>query len=180
MFQLTPDLRFDKPALHSLVDLVNQEFSLGVTYENATIVSVEPFVDPGLTGNDLNDMQVFPTRIRVNIHLPRIDRTQEVELLYQRLVLASYLYQRVLASAETDLPALLVDYFDTTPETAIGDALAYLDTEYGVQIGLNECRVDNRLHEISADGSWPVIVTPNDDNPLWVGSVALRGRTAAA
>jgi hypothetical protein len=177
---LTPDLRFDQPVLQTLVDLMNRTLSQNIPYENVELVAVEPFVDPGLTTDDMRELRTFTTRAQLRVLMAGDEAAQEVEIVYERLVLATYLYRTAVLAPDATFPAVLVDFYDTTPETTASDALAYLDSEYNVQITAEECVIDSQIGSPFPDGSWSVVITPIATNPIWVGPVVLRARQIAA
>lgn len=174
MFDAWVDTRFDKPSLHAMVDLINKFNFMGFQYHEISIESVEPFDGPPLSPNDLVIQTSIDTKALIRYRKNGEGEGTVLRTLYSRILLAAYIYQRVLEPEILDAyPAVVKDYFATTPETAVEDALTYLDSEYGIQLTLQECTVVNASDSPAADGSWMVTVTPVLDHPIWIGPVVL-------
>ncbi len=162
--------RFDKPAVHVLVDLINRSYGLKLAPESVSLLEVESLVPDELTTADILQRATFPTRAKLHLQM----NDQEVEVFYHRLLLPCYLYRRALMVKNPDLPMLITDSFVSKPHTVTTDALSYIRREHRVLLTAEECTIEEFPQEVALDGSWPVLVTPIAEHPVWVGPIVLH------
>lgn len=169
---VTPDHRFDKPSLDSLLELLKQQRYVTLNPSHVVILNVSAYVGPELTTEQVIEQTTFDTQLRLRLSVPE-KAPEELTFLYSRLLLSAFLYRHIVVPQQLKVPALLIDRFETTVDTYAVDALAYLKSEYKVQLSLDECGIASRHASPHLDGTWDVIITPNVNHPVWVGPVVL-------
>lgn len=166
------DTRFDKPSLESLLDLLKQQRYLTFDPAHVEILTVSPYTGPELTTKAVLEQTLFPTSVRLRLSVPE-NEPEELSIQYLRLLLAAFVYRHIVIPRLLVAPAILTDRFETTISTCTVDALAYLKSEYAVELSAEECLVVSGHETPNVDGTWTVTVTPNDNHPIWVGPVVL-------
>ena len=167
-----PDLRFDKPSKECLLDLIQRQRYLQFDPAHVEIVSITPSDAQALSTEHVLLRTVFDTTAELEISLPN-KPAEVIKVQYFRMLLPAFLYKELIRPQKTLEAFLLMDRFETTIATAAADALAYLKSEYHVELSLDECEVHSHHTTPYLDGSWDVVVAPNPTHPIWVGPVLL-------
>lgn len=148
MYYGTPfPLRFNKPAVEAVIDLINQSNSTNLEYSQLT-VGAPVVVYPASAGRN--------TRIACTL-MDREDPKGTANLYYNRLDLAKYI---------GPLPV----YVEATEFTAPQAAIDILNSLFHIGIGETQASFDWLLDEPDVNGCWPVVVDPLDEHLIWIGT----------
>ena len=158
MNAIDTDLRFNKPAARSVIDLINKTLATQFLYDelalsNMQVLDVAPSADPRAPNTTIDVSEPVEDGEPIG---------PVATLMYHRLHLGDYLLPR-----HRYFP---IDDAVPTPE----EALAYLGSAHYIQIGALECEVSVES-SANADGSVTVVVTPLSSSLVWRGSTELFG-----
>ncbi len=167
-----PDLRFDKPAKESLLDLIERQRQHRFDPTHVDILSVTPFDERPLTTQHVLERTLFSTTAELELNLPN-KPVEIIQVQYFRLLLSAFLYKDVIKPLKNMTPFLFNDRFATTQSSFAEDALAYLNEEYHVALAPEDCAIISRHSTPHLNGTWDVVVTPLLTHPVWVGPVLL-------
>lgn len=138
--------RFDKPAAHAVIDLINLSNHVNFEY-NEIVVGAPVALTTPVDGRN--------TRITATL-TGRDDPKGATTLFYNRLDFAKFI---------GPLPV----YVQTAEMSALQATLDRLNELFSINIDETQCVIDWLFEEAAVDETWPILVNPHDDHLVWVG-----------
>lgn len=167
--------RFVKPAAEAVIDLINQSNSLFFEYDELTLLNVLPVGDVSIPEN-INDFTLAAAAL-TSAKVQYVGKTgprNESSFQYQRLYFPRWLAPKNYDALGEPLSYAEIVYFETTEVNRLADMKAFLLNVHKLDLDADEYLIDVGT-VANADGSWDFSITPDATNPVWIGTLFLRG-----
>lgn len=147
------DRRFDKPALESVVDLINKSNKTYIRYGEIEVVRVLPIE------GQLDELYNSTVDIRLS---GAGEDAPSVRMTYGRLDIGDYLSQPMI--------------FQYVAPVDVDTLLAQLQQLHFIELAVEDCLVE--VEEANDDGLYAITFTPKSDHMVWTGQLLVWGAPA--